>query len=233
MLAALALCPLAALLIGTDPVAPVARARALIDVERSLDLYVEPDLQRWAIQHATTLDLTRAFYLFAHVPVAGWALIWVWYLRRDRFRLVRDTFLWLQAVLIGIYIAFPVAPPHLVPGTPAAADAPHAWGAELASSAHTLQSPFAAVPSGHVGFALVAGWVFARYGDMLWLRAFGWLYPLLVGLATLVTGNHLWLDLAAGAVVTLAAGLLARRRLTLPHMVVRRLGGTSPVRSIR
>ena len=72
LLAALALCPLAALLIGDDPAAPVARARTLIELERALGVHVEPAAVAWARGHGTLLDLAGAFYLAAHVGVAGW-----------------------------------------------------------------------------------------------------------------------------------------------------------------
>ncbi len=81
------------------------------------------------------------------------------------------------------------------------------WGRELSDSAHLLQSPFAAMPSGHVAFALVAGATFARLGDMAWLRAFGWLYPGLVVAITVVTAHHLFVDaFAATALVACAYG---------------------------
>ena len=60
----------------------------------------------------------------------------------------------------------------------------------------SLWSP-AAVPSGHVAFALIAGGVFARMGDMAWLRAFGWVYAPFVVAVTVVTANHLLLDAVA------------------------------------
>jgi hypothetical protein len=211
LLAALALCPLAALLIGDDPAAPVARARALIDVERALGLHVEPAAVAWARGHGTLLDLAAAFYLAAHVGVAGWALVWTWFLRRDRFAVLRDTFLWLQGLLVLGYVLVPTAPPWLVPET-GIENAVGGLGGGVLESGHVLQSPYAALPSGHVAFALVAGAAFARWGDQAWLRAFGWGYPPLVVAVTVVTGNHLLLDAAAAAGVTaLACGLAAGR----------------------
>jgi membrane-associated phospholipid phosphatase len=73
----------------------------------------------------------------------------------------------------------------------------------VADSAHLLQSPFAAMPSGHVAFALIAGGTFTVLGDRRWLRGFGRAYPPLVVTVTIVTGHHLWLD-AVGAVLVVA-----------------------------
>jgi len=209
VLAALALCPVAALLIGDDATAPVARARALMDVEAALGIGIERAVHAWALGHPALLDAASAFYVLAHVGVTGWALVWTWCLRRDRFALVRDAFLWTQLLLVALYVLVPTAPPRLVPGAGFADTLCGLWGKEVADSAHLLQSPYAAVPSGHVAFALVAGLTFARLGDMAWLRAFGWIYPPLVVAVTVVTGNHLLLDAAAAALVVAAAATLA------------------------
>jgi hypothetical protein len=208
-LGALALCPLAALLIGSDAGAPIARAESLIAAERALGIHVEPAVHAWGRGHPGLLMAASVFYVFAHVPVAGWALTWTWFLRRDRFALVRDTFLWTQAILVAIYVIVPTAPPRLVPDAGFTDTLTGLWGHEFADSAHLLQSPFAAVPSGHVAFALIAGGVFACLGDMAWLRAFGWVYAPLVVAVTLVTANHLLLDAVAAACVVGCAYRLA------------------------
>jgi hypothetical protein len=212
VLGALALCPAAALLIGDDPAAPIARARTLIDAEQALGLHVEPAAHAWALDRPALMQAAGVFYVVAHIGVAGWALIWTWCLRRDRFAAVRDAFLWTQLLLVVLYVVIPTAPPRLVPGAGFADTLSGLWGREAADSAHMLQSPFAAVPSGHVAFALVAGLTFARIGDQAWLRAFGWAYPMLMLAVTVLTGNHLLLDAAASVVVVAAASLLALRR---------------------
>lgn len=143
------------------------------------------------------------FYVWAHVPVAGWALIWTWYLRRDAYPAVRDAFVAAQVLLVAVYVTLPTAPPRLLPGEGFTDTLTGLWGREMADSAHLLQSPFAAMPSGHVAFALLAGATFAVLGDRRWLRMFGWAYPPVVVAVTIVTANHFWLD-AAGAVAVAA-----------------------------
>jgi membrane-associated phospholipid phosphatase len=212
LLGALALCPVAALVIGGDPAEPVRRAQALAGAEAALGLHVEPAAHAWAQRQGPLLDLAGAFYVLAHIGVAGWALVWTWYLRRDRFVLVRNAFLAAQVLTVAGWMLFPTAPPRLVPGTGVAAPLPEEGALEL------IQSPFAAMPSGHVVFALVAGATFAALGDRRWLRAFGWAYPPLMAAITIVTGHHLWLDaLGAAAVATLAFAVAARARLAQPR----------------
>lgn len=210
VLVALGLCPVAALLIGDDPAGPVERARSLVHAEQALGVYVEPAVHSWALGHAWLVDVASVFYILAHLGVAGWALVWTWYLRRDRFRLVRDAFLWTQGLLVVLYVVVPTAPPRLVPGEGFTDTLSGVWGRHAVDSAHLLQSPFAAVPSGHVAFAILAGITFARLGDMAWLRGVGWLYPPLMLAVTVATGNHLLVDAAASVLVVAVALVLAR-----------------------
>jgi hypothetical protein len=203
---AMALCPLAALLIGDDPTAAAHRAHALAGVERDLGVHVEPAVVGWAAAHPALLSVATAFYLLAHVPVTGWALIWTWCLRRDSFARVRTIFVGTQVALAALYVLVPTLPPRLADGVGGAASTP-GWAAGVTASSHVVQSPFAAMPSGHVAFALVAGGTFALLGDRRWLRAFGWAYPVVVVAVTILTGHHLIVDAVAAA--SLVGGVTA------------------------
>jgi membrane-associated phospholipid phosphatase len=226
LLAALALCPLAALLIGADPAGPVRRAERVLALERALGIAVEPAVHAWARQSTAVMTLAGVFYVVAHVGVAGWALVWTWCMRRDAFPRVRAAFVTTQLALAACYVAVPTAPPRLL-GAPFADTLSSLWGREAADSAHAVQSAYASMPSGHVAFAAVAGLVFARYGDRRWLRAFGVAYPPLVAAVVVLTANHFVLDVAAGALlgcgVWMASGAsAARRRRAAPRACVAR-----------
>jgi hypothetical protein len=223
---AMALCPVAALLIGDDPEGSARRARALAGLERGLGLHVEPAASAWAAGHPALLWAATAFYLVAHVAVTGWALVWTWCLRRDAFGRVRTIFVATQVVLAALYVLVPTMPPN-----GAGERAGPAWAGVVTQSAHVVQSPYAAMPSGHVAFALVAGGVFAALGDRAWLRAFGWAYPPVVVAVTVVTGHHLLADaVAAGVLVATVAAATAprtRRRAAVSVESLSRRGPTS------
>jgi hypothetical protein len=141
VLAALALCPLAALLIGADPAAPVRRAQALIGAERALGVHVEPAAYAWlAGRSAALMTLCGVLYAVAHVAVTGWALIWTWCLRRDAFPLVRDTLVLTQVATLAVGVVVPTAPPRLVPGTGIGDQVASTWGPGAAALAHPVQS---------------------------------------------------------------------------------------------
>jgi hypothetical protein len=76
-----------------------------------------------------------------------------------------------------------------------------------------VQSPWAALPSGNVVFAFVAGAIAARPARPWWVRAIASGYPPLVVAVTLLTYNHFWLDAVASAAVTAVAAVARRRRV--------------------
>ena len=192
--------------------------------ERTLGVHVEPALHAWARGSDALMLVAGLVYFIAHVAVTGWALVWTWCLRRDAFAAVRDLFVVTQCLTAALWMLLPTAPPRLLPGGSATPLDPGAV-------AGLVQSPFAAMPSGHVAFALVAGVTFARIGDRRWLRAFGWAYPPLIVAVTVVTGHHLWLDgLGAAAVVAAAAALVRCRRAVTP-VTAAVAGAVAPGRS--
>lgn len=83
-------------------------------------------------------------------------------------------------------------------------------GAEVSALAATMQSPYAAFPSGHMAFALITGGIVATLGHARWFRLVGALYPLVVLTVIVASANHFWLDAAGGAVAA-ALGLAASR----------------------
>ena len=80
-----------------------------------------------------------------------------------------------------------------------------------------LSNPVAAVPSLHAAYALGVGIGMIRYARSYLLRLAGVVYPPLVVLTILVTGNHFVLDAVAGMAVLgvgfwVARGLRRRTR---------------------
>ena len=80
----------------------------------------------------------------------------------------------------------------------------------------SLYNPIAAVPSMHFGYALVVGSLVALLARQPLLRVLGVLYPPLILLVIVATGNHFILDAVAGAAVVLAAWLASHAVLCRP-----------------
>jgi len=200
--AALALCPVVALLAPDE--APLGRTLALADVERSLGLFFEPAVHDWLAARPALLTAAGLFYVWVHLPATVGALVWARLERPRAFPFARDVFLATQAITVIGYLAYPVAPPRMAPELGFDDTLTAVVGSGGEALAHSVQSPYAAMPSGHVAFALVAA------GTVFWLvrsralRVGAVLYVVLVVAIVIGTANHFWLDAVGGAI---AAGL--------------------------
>jgi membrane-associated phospholipid phosphatase len=71
-------------------------------------------------------------------------------------------------------------------------------------------SPYAAMPSGHAAFSLIAAGTVAVLARRRIVRLAALLYPPAVLLEIVATGNHFWLDAAAGAAAAAAGFAMAQ-----------------------
>lgn len=197
--------------------AAFSNARELIHVERGLNIFIEPSLQAFASGQQWLLDGASWMYINAQTSITLGALAWLYLFRNPSFYFVRNMFLVAFGVALIGYTVFPTAPPRFFPE----------WGFFDAVSDFTgvpqdsvtineLFNPYAAVPSMHVGFALMISVPLARLVRWRPLKVFWALYPLLVVFVIVVTANHFIADAVLGALAAgigaLAARALARTR---------------------
>jgi hypothetical protein len=180
---------------------------------RAPRLFVEPGVHEWVRAHPALLTAAGLFYVWVHLPATVGALIWARLERPEAFATARNTFLATQLLTVAGYLLVPVAPPRMLPGFTDTLAAVYGSGGERL--AHSVQSPYAAMPSGHVAFAAVAaGTVFALVRSRV-LRAGAIAYVALVVWVIVATANHLWLD-AVGGLAAAGLGWLAVRARTGP-----------------
>lgn len=179
----------------------LAHARDILDIERTLHLDPEAALQHLALLHPLLLQAANIFYLAGHLPVLITVAIWLYRAHQPAYRIFRNAFGLTALLGLTIYVALPVAPPRFLPGF---VDTLKTTGLGLDGSAvGLLYNPYAAMPSLHVGWALLAGLSLVICGRSWWLRLAGAALPLLMALTVLVTGNHFLLDIAAGTGIAL------------------------------
>jgi membrane-associated phospholipid phosphatase len=186
-------------------------ARSIATLEQKLGLFFEQDFQAWVIGQRVLVDLANFMYVNSHFVITACALVWLYLRHNDRFYFVRNMFMVAMGLALIGYMAIPTAPPRFLPelgfiDTIAYYADVHHDSAFVA----LFFNPYAAVPSMHVAFALMLAvpamlLVRHRVVKLLWA-----LYPPLVAAVVIATGNHWWLDAAAGAVVALMAALVAR-----------------------
>ena len=176
-------------------------ARDLIGLERTLNIFVEPSVQAFTAGQEWLLDGASWVYINAQTTVSVAALIWIYLFRNASFYFVRNMFLFAFCLALVGYALYPTAPPRFLPE----------WGFFDA-----ISNESAAVPSMHVGFALMIAIPLARLVRWRALKIFWFAYPLLVLFVIVSTANHFILDAVLDARIAaigmLAAKLMARMR---------------------
>ncbi len=190
-----------AVVIG-DAATATSHAWEVLSLERGIGLDVEDAIQRGAAAMPGASQVLNAFYLTAHLPVTAAFFVWLFRRRRDAYRVVRDGFLAANALALGVFIAFPTAPPRLLEGAGLADTLRAESGVDLHGGPLAgWFNPYAAVPSMHFGYALLVGIGLVVLARSATARLAGVAYPVAVLLAITATGNHFVLDAAAGAAV--------------------------------
>jgi hypothetical protein len=207
-------------LVAGDATVAFRHAHEVVSLERSLHVFVEAPVQHTALAVPGLIGTLGFAYLTLHLSVSGGLLLWLHRRRPTAYPFVRTTLLLATALAVIGYVVFPTAPPRLsgvgIADTVSGGDVDLNTG--LVSS---LYNPFAAVPSLHIGYALIVGASVARHASHPFTRLAALAYPPFVLLVIVATGNHFLLDAAAGAVVAgiavLAARLLVPPQLALPN----------------
>ena len=187
-----------------------ANAHRIASAEQVLGLAWEQSLQRAFLALPDVLQALNIFYFVGHFVVTGVFFVWLYRRSWDGFRTFRDAFLIATAISVVVHWLFPTAPPRLA-GVGLTDTLLLFSGIDIGSPASAAYSnPVAAVPSLHAAYALGVGAGMIRYGRSHLVRLAGAVYPPLVILTIVVTGNHFVLDAVAGIAV-LGVGFLAVR----------------------
>jgi hypothetical protein len=180
-----------------------ANAGWIMDLEATVGVAVEASVQQ-ALNGTWVLWLLNHLYLAAQLVVLPGSLVFLYRRSRPLYERLRNTILATWVLSIPVYAAFPVAPPRLADS--GLVDTITAQtGLALDSSLTTsFYNELAAVPSLHVGFAVVVGMAVAAAVRNPAIKVLAWSWGPVVSLAVVATGNHYVFDIAAGVV---AAGL--------------------------
>jgi membrane-associated phospholipid phosphatase len=189
-------------------------AREVASLEHMLGIDWESTIQQTFLAVPSVVELFNLFYFVGHFVLSSLFLIWLYRTAREGFRLFRDMFLFATAIAVFVHWAYPTAPPRLA-GVGLDDTLLAFWNLDIGSPEfHGWSNPVAAVPSLHAAWAFAVAIGLVRYGGPV-LRAAGIVYAPLVLLTIVVTGNHFFLDAAAGLMVLLvgfAAAFLVRPR---------------------
>jgi PAP2 superfamily len=200
-----------------NPYKPFGDAMKIIDLERTLHIFVEPSVQAWAQNKHVLIDALDWTYLNGHFIVTLAVLVFIYLRRNDSFYFVRNMFLIAMGLALIGYWVFPTAPPRLMPEWGFTDTVSQLMTGDRGSLDYTLAGSvanmYAAVPSMHVCFAVMISWPMARLVSWRLVKVAWALYPLLVTFVVVATANHFLTDVFFGALTAAIAATLAKRLL--------------------
>ncbi len=189
-----------------SPAQAINNGLAVIDVQQRFGDLWELSLQGALLSSSFLQTLTSWTYWLSQFVVLGLALLYVYLRRNDAFLRFRNTVLAANVIGLAGYIAFPTAPPRMFPEF-GFVDVLARFSSLNHGSAivEFASNPYAAMPSLHAADSLIVGVMMAvlvrrRVFKALWLA-----WPAWVAFCVMATGNHFWLDIAAGGAVALIA----------------------------
>jgi membrane-associated phospholipid phosphatase len=184
--------------------AALQHGQAILDLERWLHIDLELATNVWVTSHQA-LSLTASyFYQFAHVTVTLAVLGLCWWRRPEIYRAARNALVITNVVGLTVFMLLPVAPPRLLPGE-GFVDAVALAGFGTTHGGPVPADQYGALPSRHLAWAVWATVIAMRMLASSRYRRLCWLYPVLVTVGVVVTGNHYLLDAVAGTAVAVTA----------------------------
>jgi len=199
----------------------LANADRIIALETALGIFLEADLQQWALASARPLAIALNWvYILTYWPVILGVALFLYLTRPSTYLRYRRLIVVHLVLSLVIFTLFPLAPPFK---TGYLADTiqvfgPAFYGGEAMSVFYNTN---AAMPSLHFSWTCILAWLVVKELRG-WYRHLGIGYPALTLASIVVTGNHFLLDAVVGlaligvslaglnAAVRLQAGLLRR-----------------------
>ena len=151
--------------------------------------FFEPAFQHWAMGMSWLINIADWAYVNTHFVVTMAFLIWLYLARNKAFYFVRNMFMIAMGLALVGYMAYPVAPPRLLPEWGFTDTVTNAVGYQQANTAKLLFNPYAAMPSMHVAFALMIAIPAVKLITIRALRVAWAFYPAFVAFVVIVTAK--------------------------------------------
>ena len=187
----------------------------LWDLERTLRLPSEESLQRLVLDKHALVRAANWYYVGAHFPVTVAFLCGLFVWHRRQYTRVRNALAVTTALGLAIHIVYPLAPPRLVTGIDMVDTASVFGPSPYRGAVQGAANQFAAMPSLHVGWAVLIGIVLWRVAPNAW-RWIGALHAAATSIVVVITANHYWIDGVVGTCIVLVALRLTRRWVAEP-----------------
>jgi hypothetical protein len=223
--------------VSVSPEEALENARTVIDLQESLGLFIEEDIQDFFVGRDAEgnidfrfpgaglfLTFWNIFYGTLHFILTAGALVWLFRRFPDDYAHWRNTLAATTALALIGFSLYPLMPPRLLPDcgefgaclsqfgfVDTLAEVGGLWSFD-SETMEAVSNQYAAMPSLHFAWSV---WTFLVLYPRLaqrWARIAIACYPPATLWAIVVTANHFWLD-AVGGALTLVVGWLVGSRL--------------------
>jgi membrane-associated phospholipid phosphatase len=192
-----------------DAQAATGRGLELAETERQLYIAVEKPLQLLAREVPFGIPAANAFYIWGNLPLLAAVLVLLYFLSPRSFHVLRNSLVVSGAISVLLFAVMPEAPPRLIPGLGLADTLGGPNHVSFLPQPAVFTDRFAAMPSMHAGWALLAGLtLYLALRRSKW-RLVGLVLPVAMAITVTTTGNHYVLDCIVGWVVAGSAFWLA------------------------
>ena len=186
----------------------------IVHLEATTGTFSEHAVQAAFLQWPDLMHLFNLYYGGTHFTVPACALAWLALRHPRRYERSRTALAAVTAVAFACFWLFPAAPPRLLPPRFGFTDTLVSLGQSGHIESTLMNSAgdvYASMPSLHVAWATWAALALypavRRRATRILLAA----YPVLTTLVVVSTGNHYFLDTAAGALIAVGVWVAAAR----------------------
>ncbi len=177
-------------------------ARTVVDVQRTMGLDIEAGLQT-ALGFSWVFKAANWYYL-VHFPITVAVLVGAYLFGRNSwFVRLRNSIVVATSVALVVHLWYPLAPPRMLDGY---LDASRIFGPNpYALPGSGSANQFAAMPSMHVGWAVLVALLLWSASNRPSVRILGVAHAAITATVVIVTAHHYTLDVLIGAGLALMA----------------------------
>ena len=181
----------------------VRNAERLLELEHDLGFDIERELQEFTVDNDLLRFLGNATYVWLHWPLLIAVLWFLFHRGHGQYRPLRNAMFLSGAIGLLLFALLPMAPPRFMPGFEGTVS--DAARRHYLSYPLSWTNPYAAFPSFHAGWTLIACMALSSTMRTPLTRVVVLIPGALVMGAVISTGNHYVLDTLAGTAIALAA----------------------------
>jgi PAP2 superfamily len=199
---------------NTSATGAYSRGHWILRTEHDIGLPSEHWVQGLINPHPLIEQACNIYYDSVHFPAMGIFLVWLFTRHRREYGQIRTVIILLTLSCLAVQL-ITVAPPRLLPGA-GFTDTAEKFHQSVYYIDGVAANALSAMPSVHVGWAVLIGWAVVSVSDSRW-RWLALLDPILTTFVVVATANHYWLDGIVAIALLVVAVLVTRLAARLLH----------------